>query len=132
MFKTRQCRTFDLVDKPLSRYMLAMQFTTDVEYLTTGSDISVSTAPSAQFNNLFTPVANITTIAVDASYAAQGEAILKFAYTRCNFQSDLGYDFWGRSCAKIIKRCQCLPYPFTDNVWGPKGDAFVYGGFSFN
>ena len=127
MFKTRQYRTFDLIDKPLSRYMLATQFTTEVENLTTGSDLSVSTPPSAQCNNLFTPAANITTIPVDVSYAAQGELILKFAYTRCNFQFDLGYDFWGRTCAKIKKRCDCSCSPFTDNVWGLKGDAFMYG-----
>ena len=125
MFKTRQCRTFDLVDKPLSRYMLAMQFqSADIEYLTTGStNISGSVAPAYQFNNIFTPIANLTTIPVDVSYAAQGEAILKFAYTHCNFQFDLGYDFWGRTCAKIKKCCNS----FADNVWGLKGDAFVYG-----
>ena len=83
--------------------------------------------PTAQFANVFTPVANLTTIPVDVSYAVQGEVILKFAYTHCNFQWDLGYDFWGRSCAKICKRCDCCDNGFQDNVWGLKGDAFVFG-----
>jgi hypothetical protein len=131
MFKTHQCRTFDLCGKPLSRYMLAMKFTDDVQNLTAGDTQATAVAPSSQFAKEFTPVANLTTIPVDVSYAVQGEAILKFAYTHCNFQFDLGYDFWGRSCAKICKRCDCGDNPFTSNHWGLKGDAFVYG-FEFN
>jgi len=127
MFKTRQCRTFDLCGKPLSRYMLAMKFTDDVQDLIAGATAGEAVAPSAQFANEFTPVANLTTIPVDVSYAAQGEVILKFAYTHCNFQFDFGYDFWGRTCAKICKRCDCCNNGFADNVWGLKGDAFAYG-----
>jgi hypothetical protein len=124
MFKTRQCRTFDLKDKPLSRYMLAMKFTDEVSDLVAGSEFA---APDYQFANVFTPLANLTTIPVDVSYAAQGEVILKFAYTHCNFQFDFGYDFWGRTCPKICKRCDCCNNGFKDNVWGLKGDASVYG-----
>jgi hypothetical protein len=124
MFKTRQCRTFDLKDKPLSRYMLAMKFTDEVSDLVAGPEFD---APTAQFDNVFTPLANLTTIPVDVSYAAQGEVILKFAYTHCNFQFDLGYDFWGRTCEKICKRCDCCNNGFVDNAWGLKGDAFAYG-----
>jgi len=127
MFKTHQCRTFDLCGKPLSRYMLAMKFTDDVQDLIAGATAGEAVAPSAQFANEFTPVANLTTIPVDVSYAAQGEVILKFAYTHCNFQFDFGYDFWGRTCAKICKNCDCCDNQFVDNVWGLKGDAFVYG-----
>ena len=123
MFKNRQCRTFDLVGKPLSRYMLAEKFDTQVTNLYYDTD----TAPTAQFEKVFTPVANLTTLPVDVSYAAQGELILKFAYTHCNYQLDFGYDFWGRTCAKICKRCDCCDTEFRDNVWGLKGDAFTFG-----
>ena len=37
LFKTHQCRTFDLNCKPLSRYMLAMKFTDNVENLLAGT-----------------------------------------------------------------------------------------------
>ena len=125
MFKDHQCRTFDLVDKPLSRYMLAEQFTTSaVTNLIAGETAEEAVAPSSQFAKVFTPVANLTTIPVDVSYAAQGELILKFAYTHCNFQWDLGYDFWGRTCAKIRSRC-CDT--FTNNSWALKGDSFAFG-----
>jgi len=127
MFKTHQCRTFDLCGKPLSRYMLAMKFATPAQELGAGATAAEAVAPTYQFANEFTPVANLTTIPVDVSYAAQGEVILKFAYTHCNFQFDFGYDFWGRTCAKICKSCDCCDNQFVDNVWGLKGDAFVYG-----
>ena len=128
MFKTRQCRTFDLVKKPLSRYMLAMKFTDDVTNLVGSADEGETfNTPAYQFANVFTPLANLTTIPVDVSYAAQGEVVLKFAYTHCNFQFDLGYDFWGRTCPKICKRCDCCNNGFANNTWGLKGDAFAYG-----
>jgi hypothetical protein len=104
--------------------MLAMNFTSSASNLVAGPEFR---APTAQFDNVFTPLANLTTIPVDVSYAAQGEVILKFAYTHCNFQFDLGYDFWGRTCEKICKRCDCCNNGFVDNAWGLKGDAFVYG-----
>ena len=126
MFKTVQHRTFDLVGKPLSRYMLAEQFTNYNRFFL-ATPIGRNLIPAtATFNNMLTPLANLTTIPVNVSYAAQGEIIFKLAYTHCNFQFDLGYDFWGRTCAKICKRFDCTN-PFKDNLWGLKGDAFVYG-----
>lgn len=137
LFKSQQYRTFDLKEfdnekdeitckkKPLSRYMLAMKFTNSVEHLFAG-DSGELQAPNYQFANVFIPVANLTTIPVDVSYAAQGEFILKLAYTHCNFQFDLGYNFWGRTCANICKRCDC-DYLLKNNAWALKGDAFTYG-----
>ena len=107
LFKDRQCRTFDLIDKPLSRYMLACLMTSDVENLQAITSYDQATGdftaavPDLQFNNEFAPISNITTIPVDVSYAVQGELIIKFAYTYCDWQWDLGYDLWGRSCSKI-------------------------------
>jgi len=123
LFKTKQCRTFDLCGKPLSRYMLAEKLGTPVEDLYAAVDPVAM--PNAQFKNEFTPVANITTIPVDVSAAVQGDLALKFAYTHCNFEFDLGYNLWARSCEKICPRCDCSP--FVENTWALKGDAFVYG-----
>ena len=135
LFKTRQCRTFDLCNKPLSRYMLAMNMGTPVENLSAVENyVSVPpapaiwtlTAPDAQFKKEFAPLANVSTIPVDVSYAAQGEFILKFAYTYYNWQWDLGYDFWGRSCTKISRQSDCNNTLDTNN-WSLKGDAFAFG-----
>lgn len=127
LFSTRQCRTFDLRCKPLSRYMLAMKFTSEVQNLVAGDTLAAATAPSAQFANEYMPVANLTTIPVDVSAAVQGDLVLKFAYTHGNFQFDLGYNFWGRSCEKICSRRDCCNNNFRDQTWALKGDSFVYG-----
>lgn len=127
LFNTRQCRTFDICNKPLSRYMLAMKFTDKVESLVAGDTQAAAIAPNYQFAKEFAPVANLTTLPVEVSAAVQGELALKIAYTHCNWQFDVGYDFWGRSCEKICTPCDCTETVFKDNVWGLKGDAFAFG-----
>ena len=123
LFKTRQCRTFDLSCKPLSRYMLAMKFTDDVNNLLAGSD---KVAPNYQFASEYIPVANLTTFPVHVSAAVQGDVVCKFAYTHSNFQFDLGYNFWARSCLKITK-LNCCQSNFSENSWALKGDSFTFG-----
>ncbi len=127
LFKAHQCRTFDLVGKPLSRYMLAMKFSHDVENLV-GGPANQFDAPDEQFTGQYMPVANLTTIPVDVSAAVQGDAALKFAFSHGNFQWDLGYEFWGRSCEKICPRGNCCTNGnFSENTWALKGDAFMFG-----
>jgi hypothetical protein len=121
MFKARQCRTFDLTCKPLSRYMLAEKMTTPSSDLVDED----GNAPQYQFANEFAPVANLSTIQVDVSAAIQADVVLKFAYTSKNFQFDVGYEFWGRSCEKICPRLDCCAT--ETGTWALKGDAFVYG-----
>lgn len=121
LFKARQCRTFDLKCKPLSRYMLAQKMTAGTENLFNAN----GNAPSYQFDKVFAPVANLTTLPVDVSAAAQADIALKFAYTHHGFQFDAGYNLWYRSCEKIIPRLDCIQCEAT--TWALKGDAFVYG-----
>lgn len=128
LFKTRQCRTFDLVCNPLSRYMLAMKFNYQTQNIKVGDDALTATIPTAQFAKEYTPVANITTIPTDVSVAMQGEVVLKCSYTFKNFQWDIGYDFWGKSCPTIVPRLDtCATHPLNTGLWGLKGDAFVFG-----
>lgn len=121
LLKTKQCRTFDLLCKPLSRYALAQKMTSTVTNLQNAD----GQAPAYQFANEFTSVANLSTISADVSIAVQADIALKLAYTRGNFQYDIGYEFWGRSCEKIEPRCDCCGWENT--FWALKGDAFVYG-----
>ncbi|HML19013.1 MAG TPA: hypothetical protein PKD74_00350 [Candidatus Dependentiae bacterium] len=121
LFKSCQWRTFDLCGKPLSRYMLAMKFTQDVTNLN-----SVDGTPSAQFAQEFAPVANFSTIPVQVSYPVQADVVCKLALTNKNFQWDIGYDFWYRSCPKFVKKCDC-GNTYAANTWGLKGTSFVYG-----
>lgn len=119
LFSTRQCRTFDLCGNPLSRYMLAMKFTDSAQNL-----LAVDTPiPFAQAKE-FVPVANISTIPVNVSALFQGEFLFKLAYTYRNFQIDLGYDLWARSCENIQP---CSTGILSSNLWGLKGDAFTFG-----
>jgi len=124
LFKTQQTRTFDLKGKPLSRYMLAMKFRPDTTNLLVGNDSSTATIPPAQYAQILTPVANLTTGQCYVSASVQGEVIAKIAYSYKNLQYDIGYNFWGRSHLKI--RNLTTPQ-LESHAWGLKGDAFVYG-----
>ena len=139
--KTRQCRTFDLVDKPLSRYMLISKMAYPssedsnplygIDSITTNVDpvvLNGYTIPTFKFANELQPLANISTIPVNVSASVQADLVLKLSWTHCNFQWDVGYNFWARSCEKICKyEGPCCYDKFPSNTWALKGDAFVYG-----
>lgn len=127
LFKSCQWRTFDLCGKPLSRYMLAMKFTRPAVNLQATLDDETFSTPTSQFANVFAPVANFSTIPVEVSYPVQTDVAFKLAFTNNNFQWDLGYDFWYRSCAKFNNKCNCSADGFAPNTWALKGDAFTYG-----
>ena len=129
LFKTKQCRTFDLKNKPLSRYMLAAKFGTPIEYLHAGETFAPAypddtPSPVKQFKGIYTSVANLTTFAVDVSSSVQADVALMLQGVRGNWSMDIGYNLWARSCEKIKPR-DC--FLFEDNTWGIKGDAFMYG-----
>lgn len=120
LFKTRQKRTFDLTNGgTLSRYMLAMTMTSPAINLQ-----GISGIPTAQFNNNFIPVANITTLDINVSIPVQADIILMFNVTAKNFSFDCGYNYWGRSPEEITLR----PIDsFTEKTYALKGDAHVFG-----
>lgn len=126
LFKAHQCRTFDLKNKPLSRYMLAMDMRPPVENLIASID-DTDIVPASQFKYRFTPVANITTIPVDVTIAVQADIAFKLAYTYKNIQWDIGYDFWARSCEQICRRTDCCCQNKLDAGWALKGDSFIFG-----
>lgn len=126
LFKSCQRRTFDLRNKPLSRYMLAMDMRPPTENLIAtinGADI----VPTRQLKNRFTPVANITTIPVEVSYRIQADIALKLAFITENVQWDIGYDFWYRSIENICKKSDKCCLNKMSKSWALKGDSFVFG-----
>lgn len=125
LFKAKQKRTFDLKCKPLSRYMLAEKLVSPTDGQLAGGATEGTTIPNAQFDNEFTPVANLTTLNVKVSAAVQGDIAAQFTYVYKGFNWDLGYNFWGRSCEKFDRSCKCPTFPA--NTWALKGDAHVYG-----
>lgn len=121
LFKGRQRRTFDLKNKPFSRYMLIEKMGTPITDNLQGN----STAPSAQFKHEFLPVANLSNISVDAKIPLQAEVTACLTFVGNNISWDLGYNFWGRTCEEL--RLRGLN-PFDNNTqWALKGDAHVYG-----
>lgn len=133
MFETRQCRTFDLCGRgDNSKYMLAEQMTNTITHLLRGNTQPFSPAPTLtytpatyQFNNVFTPVANIAFAQVKVSVPVQADVTFLLNYTHCNFSWDFGYNFWGTSCERIRKCNDSNIIPA--NTYALKGDAAVYG-----
>jgi len=133
MFGARQTRTFDLAGKPMSRYMLTERLGKPVTNLFSDpaqGSIANVTAPSAQFQNLLVPLANLTTINVNVSIAAQADLTAMLNFVFGNYNLDVGYNYWGRSCEKI-KFINTCPIIFngcsSQGLFALKGDAQVYG-----
>jgi hypothetical protein len=121
-----------LVEKPLSRYMLVEKLGTPVTNLfvnatTTQGMAMGAIAPNAQFQNLYAPLANLTTFDVDVRIAAQVDATAMIDINWGNWNIDFGYNFWARTCEKIKPHCLCS-VPFDGNAnFALKGDANVFG-----
>lgn len=107
LFNTKECRVFDLKNKPLSRYMTAAKIINDANIDT------------------FAPIANITASRVNVRVNAQVDLALWFDFTHKNMTANLGYNLWARSCEKVscasCKKCSsCCPNILinSDESWG--------------
>jgi len=120
LFTTRQARTFDLKSAgPLSRYMLAMEMKQPATNLLGNGKI-----PSAQFNNDYLPVANITTLNVNVDITIQADIVLMLNYTSKNMSYDIGYNYWARTQENItLKTIES----FAESTFALKGDARIFG-----
>lgn len=131
LFETCQTRCFDLCGKPNSRYALAMRVdganaTAAALQGVRGQSVNGTLATSI-FAREYTPVANLTKQTVNVSVPLEGSLAIKFAYACNNFEFDLGYEYWGRSCEKICRRLDSCTAQFAENTWALKGDAHVFG-----
>lgn len=138
LFKVKENRTFDLKDKPNSRYMLAAAFTNGVKDVLAGKTAAGTgvatdyTRATSQFAKVYSPLANLTTADVNVSVGVQADIVAMFNFTSGNFGWDFGYNFWGRSCEKIECpiECGCEQSLFSlsqQNTWVLKGDARMFG-----
>ncbi len=135
MFGRSGLHTYDLKNKPNSKYMLAAQF--GANSLNVRGTNATGTVATQQFAQNYAPVANLTTVNVNVSSAAQIDMIAKFNYTYKNFSFDLGYNFFYRSCQDVDCATSCesdcgdalvnLCSAGQDNTWALKGDAQMYG-----
>lgn len=134
MFPTLQTRTFDLKNKPFSRYMVAEQLGNPiVDGLVGTNEPPVEgpfTKPFAQFQKVFAPVANFSTQDVLVTVGVQADIVAQFSFVWHHMQWDIGYNFWARSCEKLTGLCTgapCLLAEFPEQKWALKGDAYVFG-----
>ncbi len=151
-FKNSVYRTFDLVDKGLSRYMLAEKFHAEEQtvplasadipagspagtfagsYSGAQADIAVETnlvkgLPQYFFAREFAPVANFSTLKVDTGSRYIIDGTIMFTYQTHEFTFDVGYNFWVRSCEEISFKHQ-LCNDFPEETWVLKGNGNVYG-----
>jgi hypothetical protein len=102
--KTRQRRTFDLEEKPNSRYMLVHQ-------------------PSAP-TPIYTLLANVSTLTIYAHINILCELSAAFTYNTAQTAWSFGYRFWARSNDRLTF---INPHEFPSGLWSLKGDASVYG-----
>ena len=135
----REQRTFDLCGRPNSRYMLAEKLGHPTDFLRAGDTTALggtltnTTVPTAQFNGVFAPVANLTTVDVNVRASIQADIAVMANYTTNSWGFDLGYNFWIRSCEKISlprrPTSDCCPNLCTTekDTWALKGDAAVFG-----
>ncbi|MCL4229821.1 hypothetical protein KJZ61_04015, partial [Candidatus Dependentiae bacterium] len=135
LFRTKQTRSFDLKNKPNSRYALLAEMsstvgnnlfanTTNTDVVADADSLAGGVAPSHQYAGKLLPVINVTTFDVNVSIDVQVDAALKFSYYNCGFEADLGYNLWARSGEKFKLRDSST---FTEKKYVLKGDAFVYG-----
>ncbi len=137
LFNATEQRTFDLKDKPLSRYMLAAELKPIVEggimhltgTLDPGIDDDNALFANYQYNYTTAPVANLTTQNIKISCNAQLEAVAWLSYQYNNFTSHLGYTFWMQTEEKIKTSCHCpsLLNSNNGNNWVLLGDANTFG-----
>ncbi len=108
MFRSRQCRFFDLIDNgPFSRYMLLKEFETN------GTTFTYA-------NNMIN-ASCFTNREVHVSVGVKADFSLKLAYRWCGFGFDLGYNGYGHSREKIEVLCNSCPSDIDKRKFGIKG-----------
>jgi len=122
VFTAREKRSFDLKNKPNSRYMLAAKFSQKNPDNLRGNDI----LPTYLFAGTYAPVANLTTYNVDVHVGTQVDLALMMSYIKERASWNIGYGFWARSCEEICLPCK-TPFDADDTAWVLKGDAHMYG-----
>ncbi len=94
----------------------------------------ISQSAMSQFDNVYAPVANLTTSNVKVSADLQADIVAMFNFQKRGFSWDLGYNFWGRSAEHIECPRECNPCNGDSifnranaNRWALKGDARMFG-----
>ncbi|HBL98675.1 TPA: hypothetical protein DDZ86_03470 [Candidatus Dependentiae bacterium] len=119
MFDRNQVRAFDLVNGPMSRYMLMKEF---------------KSATDLSYNNKLWSVIDWSARRAKIHVDVKGEGLIEFVYKNdCGFSAGIGYEIYGRSREKLCKLCMPYNSIMSGKVLGLKGCAPVYApGYTFN
>lgn len=107
LFSSKQGRTFDLKDRPLSRYLPAVRF---------------SRQGRGSLMQEISPVANFTHLEVKVSIPYQAQLILMCVYEKKGWCWMIGYNLFAQS-AESIKQCGCSL--LDTHKWALKADPAV-------
>ena len=138
LFKSCQCRSFDLFCKSNSRYMLLEQMEVNAEDASQITGGAEYVAANYRYTGNLIPAINWSTFNVDVKIALQADIALKAAWVRENWSFDLGYNLWARSgekycfdccgggCCCKDGGCACC-VTSACGLYAVKGDSYVYG-----
>jgi len=141
MLRACQRRSFDLLCKPNSRYMLLEEMGPNHQAISkceggccSGPNCCLQDCnciADSIYTGKLVPAINVTTFCVDSKISIQADLALKLAYYSNDWSFDIGYNFWARSGEKFYLRDNCCS-PCGDKRFAIKGDAFVYGQYEYN
>lgn len=107
LFKNRQHRSFDLLNRPWSRYLPLYENLAQAQ-----EALALSVGPNPLLAvNLSTPGINLLTLQADVTPGFQSNMITSFIYNNCNWQAEAGYNLY-------LRRGECveLACPFPDGI----------------
>jgi len=125
LIHTNQFRSFDLLCKPNSRYMLLEEMGSNVDSIQGFDTItSTTTVSSYQYKKNLIPAVNLTTFNIDVRHDLQVDFAAKLGFVNKNWSIDFGYNFWALTGEKFqLDACECEPF----ENFSIKGDSFIYG-----
>lgn len=132
LLSNTQCRTLNLKHNGCSsKYMLAQRIQATTDGLLFGRGSNTPGGPTVDttqletsFTDIYTPVANLTSVSLDIKHALQADIAAMLTYQSCGVTWDIGYDFWCLTKPIFTKKCSS---GLSSGLWALKGDAFVYG-----
>lgn len=122
LFKTFEKRSYDLKNGSGSRYALLEDMVGNISNAQNFSPTPFVDPLENQYITRLLYVIDATTLASAIKINVQADIVAKVTVDYCNWNFDLGYNFWGRSHESLVCREQ-LKHKF----YGVKGDAQVYG-----
>lgn len=126
LFANQYRVSFDLCDKPMSRYLLVAQNGSVGNGTASLTFNNGEIAAVTQYSGVLCPLANKSTLLADVHYSLQADCMVALSYARGPLLIDIGYKLWGRTGAQCTIS-DCEQDIFNAYRLTIKGDAQLYG-----